>query len=268
MGFGSACFIIGWAETFTSMRASDHRTASLFIGLILATLFSIVLLLVPPLVTNIALFVLPLAMPLAFLSGSTTAAPMPSDKNKAPLSAQFFFSCLVYTIPLGYFQMRFASSAESNFETWLTGLICAMALLAVAFIGLRYASDDMEPILIPKIVMPLVIVGLFAFPPFNISTAFMAGALVLLGQQLVITMLFSQFASISVDEGRSSVKVFAQGIATSVAGLTVGMIVHQLVISSVAGFHVELALIPACMLAVIAFLIFGNRKPTVKTPTK
>ncbi len=252
VGVGTGCLVIPWAELFAACSLAPWRDIMLLVALsVCAAANALFALASLPLQILVAL-----AMPLACAAlvhvgmQARPAAGMSPDGDGARASSsdravdcrpcagddaqgtrrtthslgwRFYANCLVYTLPLGFFQTWFHGD-EGGAGRWVTIMLVSAAVLALTTFADACCVRKSGSSRIQGLVLPLTVAGLFALTLVGDASAAVPGTLIFIATQLLSATLYPSFASVSEKLDVPPARTFGLGIAATDVGYAVGML--------------------------------------------
>lgn len=263
VGVGTSGQLVCWCELYSSLYSSNKERLVLSVGIIVSELVFLAIAVLPRPAMIAVLFALPLLSVLCVYLGlkRTVVEPQAGSTEEGKLSPRFALFCLVYSIPLGFFQVRFLFGSNDTAASWITtiGFSFAFLLVIVAIDG--YMTSKRDTSLIPKAVIPIAIGGLLLIATFGDERAAVSGILVYSAQQLLTILLYSEFAKLAHNGRTSPAKIFALGVCLTDGGFILGMLVGELSVTLLGGFYLEVTLGVVYVVALAGFLLL-SRFPT------
>ena len=254
VGVGTGCLVVPWAELFTACSLAPWRDIMLLVALSVCAAANALFALAPlPLQILVAL-AMPLACAALVHAGmqARPAAGTSPDADGARASSsdravdcrpcarddaqggrgtmthslgwRFYANCLVYTLPLGFFQTWFHGDNGGAGRWVAIMLVSAAVLTAVTFADaccVRKSGSSR----IQGLVLPLTVAGLFALTLVGDASVAVPGTFIFIATQLLSATLYPSFASVSEKLDVPPARTFGLGIAATDAGYAVGMLV-------------------------------------------
>lgn len=269
-GFGTACWVATWANLFTACGSDSAKQRLLFLGVISSSLLNLLLSYFSKPALTIILMLLPIVGIIAIAAGNNRCAEerrtdsLPKSENdytvsdQVRLSFRFILFCMVFPIPLGLFQTWF-KSGQSTLDSWVPIFAAAAITLLVLFV----ASDaihhhtERKSSFCEKLVMPVMVAGLFALTTFGSEHILLAGILVYAAQQIMDVVLYSQFGIIASRKDISPARVWGVGIIATDIGYAIGILACNLIKHLFPGYLTVLVLGVAYLIIMVAFLTAG-----------
>lgn len=256
-GAGTACMVMLWADLFSSCCDDQGKQTLLLLGVIGSALCEFALSLLPPVLLALALTILPLGSIAAVVFAGATEAPSPRERQDA-LSPRFLLFCLVFSVPLGLFQTWFRT--DLNTLTGWGAILVPSAGVLVAVLALdRFVAKRTRTNIAEKLVMPVMVAGLFVLAAFDSGSILVAGVLVFSAQQIMSAVLYARFGVIASRGDISLPTVFATGIVVTDCGFLIGMLAGRLMGFGHANLALALVLGVAYLMIITAFLFYNGR---------
>ena len=263
-GIGSGLLVIQWARLFCAVCPDGEKQRFLAAGVTIAAACDLALSLAPQSAFAAALAILPLASAIAFAcaetlsrqaTGGGKAADAQARRGDAPpqeaLSGRFVAFCLVFPIPLGLFQ-TWLSADTTALSAWAPMLAPAIALLVVVFAADAMLGARLRFNLAEKLIMPVMVAGLFVLASLDGPSAMLAGMLVFAAQQIMSTVLYARFGIVASKGDVSPVRAFALGIIATDVGFAVGILAGS-AMAAAPGHAMTLVLGLAYLMVLVAF---------------
>lgn len=235
VGLGTGCLMLSWSELFSAAITASRRGSLLLAALAACAILNAVFAVAPRPVGVLMVLAMPMACAalvhlgakdLAGQGGRDTRAmgdEPPATRNTHRLGWRFYANCLVYTLPLGFFQSWFRSDGGDAGQ-WVVGMvISAIALAAVAALDAS-VRRRMGKSGVQNLVLPVTIAGLFMLTMLDRGAAALPGTLIFIATQLLSATLYPAFASIAEGISEPPARVFGMGVAATDCGYIVGML--------------------------------------------
>ena len=260
VGVGTSGQLVCSCELYSSLYSNNKKRLILSIGVIVSEIVFLALAVLPRPAMVASLFVLPLLSALCVHLGlkKSTIEPHRESSDEGRLSLRFALFCLVYSIPLGFFQVRFLFGSNDTVLSWITTIAFSFAFLLVIVAIDGYMASKRDTSLIPKTVIPFAIGGLLLIATFGDERAAVSGILVYSAQQLLTILLYSEFAKIAHNGRTSPAKIFALGVCLTDGGFILGMLVGEISITFLGSFYLELTLGVVYIVALAGFLLLSR----------
>ena len=256
-GVGTGLYLALWAEMYSLLGSDNRKQTLLFLAVISSTALDLLLSLLPDFALWIALLLLPIAG-IAFVHRAPAKGVAETDragdeKDCERLSPRFAAYCLVFPIPLGLFQSWFATE-KGTLGEWTPILLAAAALLAAILAIELWLFRSKKLSFAEKLVMPIMVAGLFVLVTLDGLSLLIAGMLVYTAQQIMSVVLYSRFGIIASRGDLEPSRVFAIGVITTDCGFVIGMFAGQMADSVFQNHALTLVLGLAYVMILVAFL--------------
>lgn len=264
IGIGTSGILVCWCELYSSLYDNNSKRMILAIGILVSELLFLVIVVLPQTAMVGVLFVLPIGAVLCVLFGlknverSSVKPLAKAEADEGKLSPRFALFCLVYSIPLGFFQVRFLFGADDSVPSWFTTIGFSLVALVVIVVIDGIVARKHDTSIIPKTVIPIAIGGLLLIAAFGDERAALAGVLVYSAQQLLTILLYSEFAKVAHNGRMIPAKIFALGVCLTDGGFIVGMLTGELSITFLGGFYLEVTLGVVYVVALVGFLLMSR----------
>lgn len=259
-GIGTSGLLICWCELYSSLYDGNRKRMLLAIGVIISELLFLGIVALPRFAMTAVLAVLPFVVVVLVWLGLRhvdAAVAVKHHSEEGRLSPRFALFCLVYSIPLGFFQIRFLFGVQDPVFSWTMTIAFSLAVLVVIVMIDGFMVSKRDTSIIPKAVIPVAIGGLLLIAAFGDERAAFSGVLVYSAQQLLTILLYSEFAKISHNGRVHPAKVFALGVCLTDGGFVLGMLTGEISISFLGGFYLEVTLGVVYVVALAGFLLLS-----------
>jgi DNA-binding CsgD family transcriptional regulator len=242
-GVGNAGLLVCWCETYTETRKNDGFRFVIALAILLSIIAFILLSFLPPLILWIVLALLP------FITICTThyaskRSPVVAVKRNdtSSLSPYFAIFCLIYALPLGYFQIRFSIGFSQAQTDWTTLLLPAFFLIAIlvtidALLMKRFGTS-----ILAQAIVPITIAGFLLLSIFDVEGKVSSGILIYTSQQFIAIYFYNLFASLAANGRAIPAKTFAIGIVFIDSGYIIGQLIGEIAQSFLDSYVLELTL--------------------------
>lgn len=265
VGVGTGGLLGCWCELYTGLFDASRKRFVLAVAVLVSTLLLSLLSFVPLAVLGVLLVLFPVLSMAATCIGMRSVhfadkPTKPSREQKRPgLGARSAFFCLMYSLPLGFFQTRFAFATGNSIPGWAATIGLAFVLMAAVVAVDLLVRRDREESIILKVVVPISIGGLMLFAVVGDGSAQAAGVLLYASQQLLTVLFYSQFAEYAHASRIAPIRIFAVGVGFVDGGFILGMVAGELSLVLFQSHYLELTLGIAYVVALAGFLVFSNR---------
>ncbi len=255
VGIGTGCLVIPWSELFVACSRAPWRDIMLLVALSVCAVANALFALAPLPLQILASLAMPLACavlvhvgmqarpavgmrPDGDSDGAQAILPGCAADNRARaedgvqdgsdttahfLGWRFYANCLVYTLPLGFFQTWFHGD-EGGAGRWVAIMLVSAAVLALTTLADVCCVRKNGSSKIQGLVLPLTVAGLFALTIVGDASAAVPGTLIFIATQLLSAALYPSFALVAERLGMPPARTFGLGIAATDVGYAVGML--------------------------------------------
>lgn len=261
-GVGTGCLAIAWGRSFVACCADQGKQPLLFSAIIIAAALELVLSWLPYelFVTVLALFPLASVFFSRMASNSSFSSEVVRHKvayRNEGLTPRFAVFCMVFPIPLGLFQTRFSTDLGSV-GNWAPVLGPSILLLLVVFAVDALLLKKRRINLSEKLIMPVMVAGLFVLASFGGQSMHVAGILVFVAQQIMSVVLYARFGVIASKGDISATKAFSLGIVATDVGFIIGIIAGVIMNSLSPDDGVNIILGIAYLMVIVTFFTMGS----------
>ncbi len=263
IGIGTSGQLVCWCELYSSLYTNNKKRMIIAVGILVSEVLFLAIAMLPRQTMVAVLFAMPLLAVACVYRGlgkiESTALKQETEEGK--LSPRFALFCLVYSIPLGFFQVRFLFGAENAAWSWVTTIGLSLVVLIALVVADGLIASKRDTSLIPKVVIPVAIGGLLLIATFGDERAAISGILVYSAHQLLTILLYSEFAKIAHSGRSHAARIFALGVCLTDGGFILGMLTAEVSLTFLSGFYLELTLGVVYVVALAGFLLMP-RFPT------
>ena len=231
VGAGTAGMVLCWGEVLAALSPGGEQRTLLLSCLMASIAVYLILAYLPVEAFYVVLFAMPAvaAVPPRICTrilGPQLLAKETDEEEPEKLTSRFVLFCLIYSVPLGFFQVKYTMSGGGLVD-WVPVLVPSFLILAV----IGAADSQLERRhgfnFIPAIVIPGAIAGLLLLATFNDGNARPAGVLIFSTQQLLTVVLYARFAAMASRGKNNPAAVFALGVGATDAGFVIGMLAGE-----------------------------------------
>lgn len=243
-GVGNAGLLICWCESFTAGYHKESSRLAIAAGILLSiAVFALLAILPQPIVET--LLTLPPFITMATASWSlrnidNSHALSDSGENQS-YSPYFAVFCLVYALPLGFFQMYFGTESSNPIE-WTHVLAPSFILIVLLMAADVLLFKKLSAAFLAKTIVPIGIAGLLLLGFFDGEGAYLGGVLIYSSQQCIAIFFYGLFASMSARGRALSSRTFATGVVFIDGGYAAGQLAAEVSEKLFGGFALELSL--------------------------
>ncbi|MDR1184393.1 MAG: LuxR C-terminal-related transcriptional regulator, partial [Coriobacteriales bacterium] len=261
-GVGNAGLLVCWGELYTSLYRDDRQRILIAVAIIIYILLWSLLTLVPTPILSVFLILLPVFTICAihFASQTSRVNEETTQTVETRYSPYFALFCLVYALPLGYFQICFmpgTSSSTTNLATdWLPIALISVLLIAIAMSLDVFLVRRFKLSILPKVIVPVSIGGLLLLALLNTTNIKLAGVLIFSSQQFLNILFYALFALLAVNGRDYPAKTFAIGVAFIDGGFIVGQLIGEVSLNFSDGFGFDLTLGIVYLVALVSVFLF------------
>lgn len=231
IGSGTALMVACWGEMLAALSGEGEQRTLLLCCLAASIVLYLVLAMLPAEMLYVVLFALPIVASVALqLCAGKLESPIrtgAAGEGEEKLTSRFVLFCLVYSLPLGFFQVKFAL-VGSGLASWIPVLAPSLAVLALIGVVDVAAKRRWGSNIVPAVLVPGAIAGLLLLALFEEGAPQLAGVLIFSTQQLLTVVLYARFALLSSRGKAIPAAVFALGVGATDAGFVVGMVAGEL----------------------------------------
>lgn len=231
VGAGTAGLVLCWGEVLAALSSEGEQRSLLLCCLVASIVLYLVLAWVPLEGLYAVLFVFPVVAAVSLrlctkpLEKNIEIEALGGDREK--LTFRFVLFCLVYSLPLGFFQVKFAMGV-GGLAPWVPVLAPSLVILVVVGAVDAFASRRWGSNVVPAVLVPGAIAGLLLLALFDDGEQQLSGVLIFSTQQLLTVVLYARFALISSRGKANPASVFALGVGATDAGFIAGMVAGNL----------------------------------------
>lgn len=259
VGTGTAGMVLCWGEVLSALSFDGEQRTLLLSCLMASIVLYLVFAFLPAEVLCAAMFIMPIVAAVPLQACIRALGPRLHEEETAGeeperLTSRFVLFCLVYSVPLGFFQVKYTMGG-SGLVDWIP--VLAPSLLILGLIGVVDILLERKKGYnsVPAVIIPGAIAGLLLLALFNDHDARPAGMLIFSAQQLLTVALYARFASLSSRGKNNPAAVFALGVGATDAGFILGMLAGEA--ASVSAWPLELTLGIAYVVVLGGFLATG-----------
>lgn len=256
---GTAGMVLCWGEIFAALSFDGEQRTLLLSCLMASIVLYVVFAFLPAEALYAVLFIMPMvaAVPLQACVRALGPRLHPTETGghePEKLTSRFVLFCLVYSVPLGFFQVKYTMGGSGLFD-WIPVLVPSLLILAVIGAADTLLERKRGYNFVPAVVIPGAIAGLLLLALFNDQDARPAGMLIFSTQQLLTVVLYARFAALSSRGKNNPASVFALGVGAMDAGFVLGMLAGEA--ASKSAWPLELTLGVAYVVVLGGFLATG-----------
>lgn len=258
VGIGTAGMVLCWGEVLAALSFKGEQRALILSCMMASILVYLAFSFLPTEALYGFLFLMPAiaAVPLQMCIRTLDLhRSIEEDRSEQPekLTSRFVLFCLIYSVPLGFFQVRY--TVDGGLGAWVPVLVPSLLVLAAIGIVDHIFERQRGSNFLPAIVIPGAIAGLFMLAAFNDNDARPAGVLIFSAQQLLTVMLYARFAFMASRKKNNPATVFALGVGATDAGFVLGMLAGES--PTVSAWPLDLTLGIAYIVVLGGFLATG-----------
>lgn len=259
VGTSTACMVLCWGEILSALSFDGEQRTLLLSCLMASIVLYVVFAFLPAEALYAVLFIMPMvaAVPLEACVRALGPRLRPTETDghePEKLTSRFVLFCLVYSVPLGFFQVKYTMGGSGLFD-WIPVLVPSLLILAVIGAADTLLERRRGYNFVPAVVIPGAIAGLLLLALFNDQDARPAGMLIFSTQQLLTVVLYARFAALSSRGKNNPASVFALGVGAMDAGFVLGMLAGEA--ASKSAWPLELTLGVAYVVVLGGFLATG-----------
>ena len=231
IGAGTAGMVLCWGEILSALSVDGEQRTLLLSCLMASIVLYLVFAFLPTEALYAVLFIMPAvaAVPLqacVHALGPRLRTKETSEAEPEKLTSRFVLFCLVYSVPLGFFQVKYTMGGNGLFD-WIPVLAPSLLILGVIGVADSLLKRKRGYNFVPAAVIPGAIAGLLLLALFNDQDAQPAGVLIFSAQQLLTVVLYARFAALSSRGRNNPAAVFALGVGATDAGFVLGILAGE-----------------------------------------